>query len=146
MLQNLYQLVNPIDVTSGMLQLVTRELTGDDTAQDVFSALYTVPNDRVFVLRAMSSKLTPGTGQAVSFGTFLLRGEVGAFTTSFHRYPDSQFGTADIPVFGSWSGELLIGPGERLGAYGRFNAATNSNSVRVDLFGISIPRGNIQQA
>lgn len=131
------------DTAGGLIQIVRREVSNAATNVQVTASAYTVPNDCVFILTSMNVRGSPGATQTAN--NVGCRLEEDGNSMPFAVGPDVDNATADTKIVSNWSGELWCPPGSILNGVGNFDAGVASNTITVRIFGVCIPRGNIQE-
>jgi len=130
-----------------------QQVTWLDPVTDIISAtinqttidlIFTVPDGRALILKALQIFAIPGAGQTTSVRQLHVN----------RRAPDTseiRLVRSDV-VLGAgvagnedWQGEILLMPGWRLFGRAVFNALVNANTVNLSLAGILIPIANIQR-
>ena len=109
----------------------------------VADAVYTVPTDRVLILRSFTARATPGAAQN------LLIGEVGITRVPFVAGQPLQswlqyFVSAGAGVVSNASRilDILVPPSASIVFKTVYNANANPNTTELSLQGYLIPRGN----
>lgn len=142
----LFQLQQPIDVTSSMVQLLSRNGGLSDTAATLNVEVYQVPADKVLVLTGSVGRADPGAGQVAQRITFYYYDDPGSSTQlAYSRAPASEFNIADLSIQHNCGHCAWMPPGATIGMQGNFDAGVNANLIQFAIHGILIPRGNIQQ-
>lgn len=104
---------------------------------------YQVPVDRVLLLSALALEVGPGLAQNYTGAIARILGP-GASTDS--RLAGTLTpGAANQNAFIPWQGEVIVPPNWFVGANVDYNAAVAVNTMRLSIFGILVPVGNIQR-
>jgi len=141
-----YRLQLPKDRAGGTALLLARRLTAFGAALGLTTPEYLVPADKVLILSAGSVESQPGAGQTASHHQIeVLPSGVLSSPVQLSQGPEISNGTADRRVRTDWSGTVWIASNSRLRAIALFVGAVQINSLVFNLFGILVPRGNLQE-
>lgn len=142
----LYQFTRAKDAFTQGLEVVHRQIDGSGSIGPVVAtqAIYTVPNDRVFILTAATARIQMLSGVPMAVNTVLqLR------KSSNPRYFISQderniqgLGFGTYRGYTAFSGELWCVPGDLIEAVFSWSVADDWTH-NVSIFGFSIPRASV---
>lgn len=107
------------------------------------SAVYTVPGDRMLILQNVSMLANPAAGRAVIDLNFALQPPPPE-TTTYRVVQEFWTVAADVNRGLNWSGSILVPPLWRVSAIAVIDGAAGGQIVH-DIFGILIPKGNVQR-
>jgi len=130
------------DQVSTQLDLVSRLKTVTVASADVdLLDIYTVPNDRVFLLQSASLRMHTGTPDTP--GYIRLYATIGGIEVEISSCQAGPQDITNLRMSCNWSGEIYLPQGAIINAYGGIQTGGDENELLWgSIFGVSIPRGN----
>lgn len=133
------------DYDSQILSILTRKAETIAGATQVSTAAEAFSAQDMCVCLKLTIQLIPGATQTAT------NGYIGAFDQNANLVDVIQwvpvagdtYGTADVALTATWTGDYFLMPGMSIRAVGNFSAGAINNTTRLWTHGFCMPRGTI---